>query len=92
MGTTLPRVERPAAMCACHFPPEVRPRASTVEGWFPFVVEASGSKIHYTTSRDKRPRVRPLFNVAKFKISEVVVNRIRRGGASAGFRPKDGDA
>lgn len=92
VGATLPRVERPAAMFACYFLPEVRPRGSMVDGRFPLVFESSGSKIHYMTGHDKRPRARPHFNVPKFKISEVVGNRIRRSGASSGSRPKDGDA
>jgi hypothetical protein len=79
-------------MCACCLPPEVRPRASTVDGQFPFVFEASGSNVRYTTGHDKRPQARLLFNVPKFKTSEVVDNRVRRGGASPGSRPKDGDA
>lgn len=92
VGTILPRVERPAAMCACCLPPEARPKTSTVDGRLPLVFEASGAKTRYITGHDTRPRARPLFNVPKFKTSEVVDNRVRRGGASPGSRPKDGDA
>lgn len=91
VGTILPRVERPAAMCACYLPPEARPRTSTVDGRLPLVFEASGGKTHYPTGHDTRPRAR-LFNVPKFKVSEVVDNWVGRGGASPGSRPKDGDA
>jgi hypothetical protein len=79
-------------MCACYLPPEVRPRASTVDGRLPLVFEASGSKTHYTTGHDTRPQARRIFNVPKFKASEVVDNRVGRGGASPGSRPTDGDA
>lgn len=84
-------MERQAAMCGCHLPSEVRPGPSTVGDWFPFVFEASGSKIRYMTGRNKRPQARPPFIVPKFNASEVVGNRMHRGGASPSFRPKDGD-
>jgi len=60
-------------------------------GWFPYVIEASGSNIHYMTGHNRRPQARPPFNVPKFNASEVVGNQVHRGGASPGFRPKDGD-
>ncbi|MBP2473842.1 hypothetical protein JOF53_002714 [Crossiella equi] len=59
-------------------------------GWFPFMFEASGSKIRYMTGRNKRPQARPPFNVPKFNASEATDKRMHRGGASLDFRPKDG--
>jgi len=60
-GTPLSGVEWQSAMYADGLPADVRLKAVTTDGRFPFVFEASGSETHFTNGYDPNPRARRIF-------------------------------